>query len=114
MRLMTFTLVLFVASVAAAADPVSLRIRFGMQVKEGQGSSGKLEPSEGSVQSISGGRCMRGGNAKGSEWTIATRRATPQSSAERKRVAAGNKLPVRDNGLIAALADASPDTTITF
>jgi hypothetical protein len=114
MRFITFGLALLVASVAVAAEPVSLRIRFGMKDKEGQDWSGKLEMSEGSVLSIRGWRWMPGDNAKGKEWTIATRRGTPQSAAERKRVAAGNKLPVRDNGLIATLADAKVDTTITF
>jgi hypothetical protein len=97
-----------------AAEPVSLRVRFGVKDKEGQDWSGKMELSEGSVQSTRGWRWMPGDHANGNEWTIATRRGAAQSAAERKRVAEGAKLPVRDNGLIATLTDTKPDTSISF
>ena len=61
MKSITFTLALLLAlaSTAPAADtaatePISLRVRFGMKDKEGQDWSGKLETSNGSVQSMRG------------------------------------------------------------
>src|SRR4051812_10184573 len=106
MKLVAFSplliLILTLSTFAAALvdQTASLRVRFGMKDKEGQDWSGKLESTQGSVESIRGWRWMPGDHANGNEWTIATRRGAAQSAAERKRVAAGNKLPVRDNGFI--------------
>jgi hypothetical protein len=107
-------IVLVAASASYAADSVALRIRFGMKDPEGQDWSGKLELSEGKVESIRGWRWMAGDVASGNEFTVATRRGTPQSRGERARVQAGQKLPVRDNGLIATLAGTSPQTEVKF
>jgi hypothetical protein len=117
MRIVTCLFVLLFAAVSpsmAADDAVSLRVRFGMKDREGKDWSGKIEPAEGSVESIRGWRWMPGDHAKGNEFTVATRRAAAQSRGERQRVQAGQKLPVRDNGFIATIAGTKPDTTIRF
>src|SRR6185503_13226846 len=89
------------SAAVARAEDVALRVRFGLKDKEGQDWSGKLDLSEGSVKAIRGWHWMPGDHANGNEFTIATRRAAPQSGAERARVQAGQKLPVRDNGFVA-------------
>src|SRR2546423_11469774 len=116
MRLLTFTFVLLttVACVFADDQTISLRIRFGMKDKDGQDWSGKLTPSEGSVQSIRGWRWMPGDKSDANTWMIATRRPQAQSAAEKKQIANGRKLAVQDNGFIATLTDVKPDTTIAF
>ena len=91
-------LVLLSITAAAQADDVALRVRFGLKDKEGQDWNGKLDLSEGAVKSMRGWHWMPGDHASGNEFTVATRRGAAQSAAERARVQAGNKLPVRDNG----------------
>src|SRR5829696_4709794 len=86
-----------------SADRVALRIRFGMKDKTETDWSGKLTPSDGTVEQIRGWRWSAGDSAEGDSFTVATRRGTPQSAAERKRAQAGQQLPLTDNGIIATL-----------
>jgi hypothetical protein len=116
----TFVVVLTVAvpsSEAADAppsEPVTLRIRFGMKDQDNTDWSGTLALSSGKVESIRGWRWMPGDKAEGNAFTVMTRRQQAQSEAERKRVAAGNKLPIKENGIIITLSGVKPDTQVTI
>ncbi|MEA2736253.1 MAG: hypothetical protein QOE14_2704, partial [Humisphaera sp.] len=117
-----FLLVVFVAGVSAAAEiattkpseRVALRIRFGLKDREATDWSGKLALSEGSVEAIRGWRWMEGDSASGDSFTISTRRAGAQNAAERRRVQAGQQMPMSDNGIVVTLAGIAADTSVTF
>ena len=97
-----------------ADETVALRIRVGLKDKEATDWSGKIALSEGKVETIRGWRWMAGDGAEGNEFTISTRRRQAQNSGERKRVQAGERLPMSDNGIIATLAGAMENATVTF
>src|SRR5688572_4761815 len=108
-------LVVFLTAPAFGEDPTAaLRIRFGMKDKQGTDWSGTLTPSAGKVESIRGWRWSGDDSGEGNAFTVATRRAQPQSAAERKRVQAGQQLPISDNGIIATLSGTAADTTMKF
>src|SRR5688572_22402915 len=86
------------SAAAGEQDRVTLRIRFGMQDKEPTDWSGKLLAGSGKVEAIRGWRWMQDDSAKGNTWSVKTRRGTPQSAADRNRIAAGLALPMTDNG----------------
>src|SRR3954468_24108112 len=102
------------ATPKAASDLVTLRIRFGMKDQENVDWSGTLSLSAGKVESIRGWRWMPGDKAEGNAFTVMTRRQAAQSEAERKRVQAGNKLPIKENGIIVTLSGVTLDTQITL
>lgn len=99
---------------AFADDAVSLRFRFGLKDADNTDWSGKLELSGGKVQSMRGWRWMPGDKSEGNAFTVMTRRQRPQTEADRKRIAAGGKMPMTDNGFIVTLSGVKPDTRITF
>src|SRR5687768_200878 len=95
-------------------ERVALRIRFGMKDKQGTDWGGTITPSQGKVETIHGWRWTAGDGAEGNSFKVSTRRAQPQSAAERKRVQAGGQLPLSDNGIIVTLSGAAADTLVTF
>ena len=103
-------------SMAAAAGPdaVTIRFRFGMKDQDGIDWSGKLSVSSGKVESIHGWRWMPGDHADGNEFTVHTRRQAPQTDADRSRIEGGGKMPVNDNGIIVTLSGVAADTEVTF
>src|SRR5687767_1477128 len=120
-RLASWTLLLLVillvlpldraAGAETAGKPshaVSLRIRFGMKDNAGTDWSGKIAPSEGKVESIRGWRWMAGDSGEGDSFSVSTRRAQPQSAADRNRVKAGRPMPMTDNGIIVTLSGTGP------
>jgi hypothetical protein len=111
---MSLLLVVLICHSASAAEQVGLRIRFGMKDKEPTDWSGKIGVSEGKVASIRGWRWNVGDSVEGDSFTVATRRPAAQSGAERAQVAAGNKLPIQDNGIIVALSDVTDNAEVTL
>src|SRR5580765_2615659 len=116
-------LVIFGLSAQAAEAPatpkspselVTLRIRFGMKDTDNTDWSGTLSLSSGKSESIRGWRWMPGDKAEGNAFTVMTRRQAAQSEAERKRVQAGNKLPIKENGIIVTLSGVTLDTQISI
>ena len=96
-------LVLPAGGFAADDDRVTLRIRFGMKDQEPTDWSGKIVTTTGTVESIRGWRWAAADAANGNGWKVRTRRKPIQGSADRKRVEAGIKLPMMDNGVIVTL-----------
>ena len=107
-------LVVGAAPAAAADDLVTLRIRFGSRDQQPTDWSGQLSPAAGSVVSIRGWRWMQDDAADGNSWSVRTRRKPAQGAGERARVAAGQKLPITDNGIIVTLRDCPVDEPVTF
>ncbi|MEO7155925.1 MAG: hypothetical protein ABI039_00100 [Vicinamibacterales bacterium] len=103
---------------ASISDPtpgtVMLRVRFGMKDKEPSTWDGKLDLSEGKVESFRGWRWTPGDTSDGASWTVATRRGPAQGGGEKARVAAGGKMPIGDNGFVVELSGTKPDTAINF
>jgi hypothetical protein len=87
----------------AEEDCITLQIRFGMKDQQPTDWSGKLVVEAGRVESIRGWRWMQNDSAEDNGWTVRTRRKSPQSSADRKRVASGLPLPMTDNGILVTL-----------
>ncbi len=99
---------------AAADEPVTLRILFGMKDQEPTDWSGKLDVGGGKVEAIRGWRWMQNDSADGSTWNVRTRRKAPQSAGERARIAAGQQLPLNDNGILVTLSGCEASDSITF
>lgn len=99
---------------AAEDERVTLNIRFGMRDQEPTDWSGKLVPTSGEVESIRGLRWMQRDSAEGDRWNVRTRRKNPQGSADRKRIAAGLKLPMTDNGVLVTLRGCPDDEPLSF
>src|SRR4051794_7671269 len=97
-----------------ASELVTLRIRFGMKDQENVDWSGTVALSAGKIESIRGWRWMPGDKAEGNAFTVMTRRQAAQSEAERKRVQAGGKLPIKENGIIVTLSGATLETQVTL
>src|SRR5687767_11789016 len=122
LSLFVLSLALLPFARAVAADPaaprgeehVALRIRFGLKDKEATDWSGKLALSEGKVEAIRGWRWAAGDGAEGDSFTVSTRRRPAQSSGERKRALAGEKMPMSENGIIVTLAGVTPNSSVTF
>lgn len=107
-------LALIFSEATASAQTVVLRIRFGMKDAEPTDWSGKLDVASGKVADISGTRWMPGDSADGNTFKVATRRRPAQSSADRDRIAAGQLMPMSDNGMVVLLDGVKPDAAITF
>lgn len=101
-------------SLAADDDRVTLRIRFGMKDQEPTDWSGKLVLASGTVESIRGWRWTQTDAAQGNSWNVRTRRKPVQGSADRKRIEAGLKLPMTDNGVLVTLRGCEPSALIQF
>ncbi len=101
-------------SPAADEDRVTLRIRFGLKDQEPTDWSGKLVVDSGSVESIRGWRWLQNDSADGNVWSVRTRRKNPQGTADRKRIAAGLKLPMTDNGILVTLQGCSETQSLRF
>ncbi len=99
---------------ASDEDLVTLRIRFGMKDQDPTDWSGKLVVGSGQVESIRGWRWMQGDSAAGNKWTIRTRRKSPQSSGDRKRIADGFQLPMTDNGILVTLRGCDESEPLQF
>jgi hypothetical protein len=97
-----------------ASDLVTLRIRFGMKDTDNTDWSGTLALSSGKIESIRGWRWMPGDKAEGNAFTVMTRRQVAQSEAERKRVQAGGKLPIKENGIIVTLSGVTLETQVSL
>src|SRR4051812_31982575 len=97
-----------------ASELVTLRIRFGMKDQDNTDWSGTLALSSGKVESIRGWRWMPGDKAEGNAFTVMTRRQAAQSEAERKRIQAGGKLPIKENGIIVTLSGVTLDTQVSL
>src|SRR5262245_28012272 len=95
-------------------DLVTLRIRFGFKDKDPTDWSGSIIPASGKVESIRGWRWVAGDTAEGNAWIVGTRRPPAQNAAERRRVNAGEKLPMADNGVIVTLSGVKPTDEIKF
>ena len=93
---------------------MTLRIRFGMRDQEPTDWSGKLVLDSGTVEAIRGLRWTQRDSAEGNTWSVRTRRKNPQGSADRKRIAAGFKLPVSDNGVLVTLGGCRADESVRF
>lgn len=97
-----------------AEEQVTLRIRFGMRDQQPTDWSGTLVCPSGEVASIRGWRWMQNDSADGNSWSVRTRRRPAQGAVERARVAAGQKLPVTDNGLVVTLRGCAADEPVRF
>ncbi|MCA9058135.1 MAG: hypothetical protein KDA85_06530, partial [Planctomycetaceae bacterium] len=98
----------------AAADSVTLRIRFGMKDQKPTDWSGSLNLSRGTVDAIRGWRWVDNDSAEGSSWTARTRRRPAQSAGDRKRIADGQQMPMNDNGIIVTLTGVGQDDRVEF
>lgn len=118
LALCLFTAVLsavtFLEARGQSPTTTTLRIRFGMKDKEPTDWSGKLETSRGKVESITGWKWAQNDSSNGNSWTARTRRATPQNAEQRKRVQAGQQLPINENGLLVTLSGATDAEELKF
>lgn len=100
-------------ALAASAETVTLRVRFGMRDTEGTDWSGSVKVTPGRVESIRGWRWTPADSAEGASWTVATRRLLAMDSVQKRKVAEGAlTMPVGDNGVILALADTQPASEV--
>ena len=99
---------------AAADDLATVRIRFGLRDQQPSDWSGQILCTTGSVESIRGWRWMQDDAAEGSSFSVRTRRKPAQGAGERARVAAGQKLPITDNGIIVTFRGCTDDEALTF
>lgn len=95
-------------------DRVTLRIRFGMKDQEPTDWSGKLIAGSGKVEAIRGWRWVQNDSAEANTWSVRTRRGTPQSSVDRKRIAAGFQMPMSENGILVTLTGCREDEELRF
>src|SRR5689334_18542714 len=111
-------LVFGLTAVSFAAEPgqdqVAFRIRFGMKDQKATDWSGTVTPSSGKVESIRGWRWMPGDHAKDNTFTVGTRRQGAQNAADRKRVQAGERMPMTDNGVVVTMSGVKPDDSLKF
>ncbi len=97
-----------------AEEVVTLRIRFGMKDQQPTDWSGKLLTQSGKVEVIRGWRWTQDDSAEGNTWSVKTRRRKPQGSADRKRVDAGEQMPMTDNGILVTLSGCSEHDVFEF
>ena len=103
-------------AIARADEPdrVTLRFRFGMKDQQPTDWSGELTPGSGRVESIRGWRWAQGDSSDGNTWSVKTRRRHPQGAADRRRIAAGLKMPMTDNGLLVTLTGCNETDELRF
>ena len=103
------------AAKEVGTDAVALRIRFGQKDEEPTNWSGSIDVSAGVVGEIRGWRWQPGDFAKGSAWTVETRRQRPQDAPKRQQQKQeGKQWPVQENGVIINLTNTKPDAAVTI
>lgn len=99
-----------IASIAAATEEATLRVRFGMKDADPTDWSGGVKLSEGKVVEISGWRWTLGDKATGDNWTVHTRAQPAQGQPEVP--ADGKRAPLGDNGVVLKLTGTTPATQV--
>ncbi len=91
---------------------VNFRPRTKAKVKMPTVWDGKLTVANGRVHAIRLWRKDPRDSVDGTSWKVSTRRVVPMSSVQRKR--GYLKMPIRDAALIVEVADAGPQTRLSF
>ncbi len=102
-----------------AADPVGLRIRFGIGDRQSLPWDGTIEVSEGKIEALDGWRFQQTDEVIDTKsWKAQTRRGAVRRTNNPARQAAQananrNQAPVMDNGIVVAIDGTSPQTRVS-
>lgn len=107
------------SSILLAADPVGLRIRFGIGDRQSLPWDGTIEVSEGKIEALDGWRFQQTDEVIDTKsWKAQTRRGAVRRTNNPARQAAQananrNQAPVMDNGIVVAIDGTSPQTRVS-